>query len=267
MSPTDPRCLASLDGSIMPAGEATIPATDEGLLRGDGVFEVIRVYDGRPFAIDEHLRRLERSAANLRLALDTEAIRAEAYRLLARAGPGHPHETLRVVVTRGGRRLMLTEPVAPLPERIRLKTITYAPSRVLDGVKSLSYAANMLTRRLAQEQGYDEALLVTPHGRVLEAPTSSLFWVAGGELLTPPLGDHILASITRAIVIEVAGAEERGCTLADLRDAEEAFLASTVREVQPIAAIDEHELPPAGPVTARVAERVAAHLRAMLDGG
>ncbi len=267
MSPTDARCLASLDGSIMLASEATIPVTDEGLLRGDGVFEVIRVYAGRPFAMDEHMRRMERSAANLRLPLDTEAIRAEAYRLLAQAGPGHPHETLRIVVTRGGRRLMLTEPMAPLPERIRLRTITYAPSRVLDGVKSLSYAANVLTRRLAQEQGYDDALLVTPHGRVLEAPTSSLFWVAGGELLTPPLDDHILASITRAMVIELTGAQERVCPLEDLQQAEEAFLASTVREVQPIAAVDEYEFPAAGPVTAQVAERVAVHLRATLDGG
>ena len=60
---------------------------------------------------------------------------------------------------------------------MRLKTVTYAPTRILDGVKSLSYAANMLASRLAREEGFDEALLVTPHGRVLEAPTSSVFWV------------------------------------------------------------------------------------------
>ena len=68
----------------LPAAEALIPATDEGLIRGDGVFEVIRVYDGRPFALEEHLARLERSAANLRLPLDLEAVRADAHRLLAR---------------------------------------------------------------------------------------------------------------------------------------------------------------------------------------
>ena len=81
---------------------------------------------------------------------------------------------------------------------MRLGIVTYAPTRVLDGVKSLSYAANMLCTRLAQERGFDEALLVTPHGRVLEAPTSTLFWVdADGALCTPPLDEHILASITR----------------------------------------------------------------------
>jgi branched-chain amino acid aminotransferase len=257
--------LASLDGSIMLATEATIPATDEGLLRGDGAFEVIRVYDGQPFALEQHLRRLERSATNLRLPLDLEAVRADAHRLLAQAGPGLSHEALRIVITRGGRRLLLTEALHPMPERTRLGSITYSPTRVLDGIKSLSYAANMLASRLAQEVGFDEALLVTPHGRVLEAPTSSLFWVLDGAILTPPLDDHILASITRAAVIQVTGAVERACTLEDLRAADEAFLASTIREVQPIAAIDDHEFADGvGPVTARTAERVAAHIRSEL---
>ena len=80
--------LASLDGEILPAAEAMIPATDEGLIRGDGVFEVIRVYDGTPFALEEHFARLERSAANLRLPIDLEAVRADTHRLLAEAGPG-----------------------------------------------------------------------------------------------------------------------------------------------------------------------------------
>src|SRR5438477_8590737 len=123
MSPPFTASLASVDGRITLASEATIPATDEGLLRGDGAFEVIRVYDGRPFAIEEHLRRLERSASNLRLPLDVEAVRADAHRLLAHAGSGPDHEQLRIVVTRGGRRLLLTEPRPPSPERIRLGSI------------------------------------------------------------------------------------------------------------------------------------------------
>src|SRR5437588_9911046 len=139
----------------MLASGATIPATDEGLLRGDGVFEVIRVYDGRPFALEDHLRRLERSALNLRLPLDVEAIRSDAHRLLAHAGAGPDHELLRIVVTRGGRRLLLTEPFPKLPEQFRLASITYSPTQVLDGVKSLSYAANMLATRLARERGFD----------------------------------------------------------------------------------------------------------------
>ena len=251
----------------MPAAEATIPATDEGLLRGDGVFEVIRVYDGQPFALEEHLQRLDRSAANLRLPLDLEAVRADAHRLLAHAGAGPGHEALRVALTRGGRRLLLTEPLTPTPERVRLTSITYAPTRILDGVKSLSYAANMLAGRLAQERGFDDALLVTPHGRVLEATTSSIFWVADDELLTPPLDDHILASITRAHVIELTGAVERVCTLDDLRAADEAFLASTIREVQGVAAIDEMEFAAGGPRTAAAAAALRARIASQLGAG
>lgn len=259
--------LASLDGIITPASEARIPATDEGLLRGDGVFEVMRVYDGRPFAFDDHMRRLERSASNLRLPLDLEAVRADANRLLAHAGAGPDHDLLRIVLTRGGRRLLLTEPLPTMEERMRLGSITYSPTRVLDGVKSLSYAANMLASRLAREHGFDEALLVTPHGRVLEAPTSSIFWIKDHEVLTPPLDEHILASITRAVVMHCSEATERVCTLDDLAAADEVFLASTVREVQPVAAVDQHSFDGNGAVTARISREVASRIRSELAAG
>jgi branched-chain amino acid aminotransferase len=248
----------------MAAGEAMIPVTDDGLIRGDGAFEVIRVYDGVPYAMDEHLARLDRSGRNLRLAVDAEAVRAEANRLLAHAGAGPDHQCLRVMITRGGRRIMLTEPLPESPDTARLMTVTYAPTRILDGIKSLSYAANMLASRLAREQGFDEALLVTPHGRVLEAPTSSIFWVSGEQILTPPLEDHILASITRALVIEVAGATEQACTLEDLTGADEVFLASTTREVQPVAAVDDHRFSGPRPVTERTAVAAVARIRAEL---
>jgi branched-chain amino acid aminotransferase len=225
---------------------------------------VIRVYDGRPFAYEDHMRRLETSALNLRLAVDLEAIRADADRLLAHAGVGPDHELLRIVVTRGGRRVLLTERLPRYPEHFRLASVTYSPTRVLDQVKSLSYAANMLASRLARERGYDEALLVTPHGRVLEGPTSSIFWVKGETLLTPPLQEHILASISRRIVIEQVGAVERPCTLEEMLGADEAFLASTVREVHPISAIDERTFEAPGPVTSATAETVASWIQAEL---
>jgi branched-chain amino acid aminotransferase len=264
VSHTGAESLASLDGEIMPAAEAMIPATDDGLIRGDGAFEVIRVYDGVAYAMDEHLVRLERSARNLRLPVDPEVVRAEANRLLAQAGPGPDHQCLRVMLTRGGRRILFTEPLPDSPETARLMTVTYSPTRILDGIKSLSYAANMLASRLAREQGFDEALLVTPHGRVLEAPTSSIFWVSGEQILTPPLDDHILASITRALVIAVAGATERACTMDDLSNADEVFLASTTREVQPVVAIDEHRFEGPGPVTQRTGAAAVARIRAEL---
>src|SRR5215218_1320196 len=237
--------LACVDGKLMPSSEATIPATDEGLLRGDGAFEVIRVYHGRPFAVPDHLDRLERSAANLRLdGVPRSELESEIPELLAERGGSEFDGCLRIVLTRGGHRLLLTEPLPATPERVRLGIVEYAPTRVLDGVKSLSYGANMLCGRVARERGFDEALLVTPHGRVLEAPTSSLFWVdADGVISTPPLSEHILASITRQRVMEVAGVREQPCTMGDIRGAREAFLASTTREAQSIAAIEDFELP------------------------
>jgi branched-chain amino acid aminotransferase len=173
---------------------------------------------------------------------------------------------LRIVLTRGGRRLLTTEPLPVTPDRVRLKTTTYAPTRILDQIKSLSYAANMLASRLAREQGYDEALLVTPHGRVLEAPTSSIFWAEDEQqLFTPPLEDHILASITRALVIEVTGARQEPCDLPRLLAANEVFLASTTREVQPVVAVDEHSFEGEGAVTARAAAAVSRRIRSELN--
>jgi branched-chain amino acid aminotransferase len=257
--------LASVDGEIMLASAARIPATDEGLLRGDGVFEVVRLYEGRPFAMEEHMRRMERSALNLRLPVDLEAIRADAGRLLAHVGAGPEHQMIRIVVTRGGRRLLLTEPLPAVPDHVRLGPVTYSPTLVLDGVKSLSYGANMLCSRLARERGFDEALLIGPDGHVLEAPTSSFFWVTGDKVLTPPLSDHILASITRRVVIEVSGAVEQSATLEEVKRADEAFICSTAREVQPVIAIDDRSLAAPGPVTARLGEAVMAHIRRILD--
>jgi branched-chain amino acid aminotransferase len=179
---------------------------------------------------------------------------------------------LRLVVTRGGRRLAFVEPLPAAPTTLRLASVTYAPTRLMDGVKSLSYAPNMLATRLAAERGADEALLVTPHGRVLEGSRQAFFYVLDGVLCTPPLSDHVLDSITRRRVIAVAGARERSVALDDLRRAEEAFLASTLREVHPVSAVDDVVFAAApGPVTAAAAamvrERIATELAADRGAG
>jgi len=262
-----PAELACLDGVTAAADETKIPVTDDGFLRGDGAFEVIRVYAGLPFALGEHLERMRRSAANLRLdgSFEREHYEREAAELLAARGGERFDGQLRLVLTREGRRLLITEPAIVLEERVRLGYVTYAPSRVLDGVKSLSYAANMLCSRLARERGFDEALLVTPHGRVLEGPTSSFFWVdPKGRLCTPPLDEHILASITRAHVMALVDVEERSVTAEELAEAREAFLASTAREVQSVAAIEDHELPKIGEVTLATGAAFRARVEELL---
>jgi branched-chain amino acid aminotransferase len=256
--------IACLDGELVPLAEARIPVTDDGLLRGDGVFEVMRVYDGVAFGRDRHLERMARSAQNLRLELDVARIARDIDALLARVEPGDA--LLRVVATRGGRRIVLVEPLPVFPEKLTLGYVTFAPVRLLDGVKSLSYGANMLATRLARERGFDEALLVTPHGRVLELPTASFFWVADGDVRTPPLSEHVLDSITRRIVIEVAAAKETVTTPADLESAEEAFVASSVREVIAVHRIEQRDLPVPGPVTSATSDKVRAYIRAELAG-
>jgi branched-chain amino acid aminotransferase len=251
--------LAILDGTIMGASEARIPVSDDGFLRGDGVFEVIRLYGGRPFALDDHLARIERSAGNLRLPIDVERVRGDVEALLEANDVGDA--ALRVVLTRGGHRLGIVEALKPLPETLAVATIEYAPTRVLDGVKSLSYAANVLARRIAQEQGADEALLVTPHGRVLEGPTCAFVCSLDGEtLVTPPLSEHILDSITRRRLLAVCEIEEAIIARDDLARVREAFMASTLREVHPIHSIDGAQLGEPGALTQDAAARVRAHV-------
>ena len=209
--------VACIDGAIVPVGEAVIPVTDQGLIRGDGVFEVVRLYGGRPYALDAHLARLERSAAGLRLPLEVDAVRADALALLGAREWGDV--LLRVMVTRGGHRIALIEPMPEIPARVALEPVTYGPTHILDGIKSLSYGANMLATRLARERGADDALLVTPHGRLLECPTASFFLVRDGEIWTAPLSDHVLDSITRRVVLAVAEVREESIDLSALEDA------------------------------------------------
>ncbi|MDW5593284.1 aminotransferase class IV [Conexibacter stalactiti] len=258
--------LACLDGVVMPAAEARIPATDEGLLHGDGVVEQLRLYGGRPFALADHLARLERSAANLRLPLDLDSVHADVATLLTAAGTGSEHALLRIVLTRSGRQLLLTEPLPARPGRLRLASVTYAPSRLLDEIASTSRAPQALATRLAVERGFDEALLVTPHGRVLEAPSATIFWVASGHLRTTPLSDHVRDAVTRARVVALTGASEQAIALDQLKRADEAFLASTAHEIVPIAGIDDAELE-AGAVTRDVAARLHELIRTELREG
>lgn len=252
--------LASVDGRVTPTAEATVPLKDDGLYRGDGAFEVIRLYEGRPFALGDHIDRLERSGAAIELSFDRAALEREIEALLAEAGA--PDGQLRLIVTRGGRRIAAIEPIPPHAETVALATVTYSPTLILDGVKSLSYAANMQSTRLAKAQGADEAVLVRPDGVVLEPPTSAIFWVSSeGGLRTPALGVGVLESITRDRLVKALQVEEGAWQAEDLRGAQEAFLASTTREIQAVAAIDGRELAEApGPRTREAQEAFASTL-------
>jgi branched-chain amino acid aminotransferase len=257
---SDFRELASVDGTVTPTAEAMVPMKDDGLYRGDGAFEVIRLYGGRAFALGDHLDRLGRSAAAIQLEFDRAALEREIDSLLDEHGDGDGQ--LRLIVTRGGRRIAATEPLPPHAESLTLATVAYSPSIILNGVKSLSYAANMQATRIAKSRGADEAVLIRPDATVLEPPTSSIFWVSRqGGLRTPALEAGVLESITRDRLVKALQVEEGSWPVEDLRAAGEAFLASTTREIQAVAAIDGVDLPDCpGPRTLEAQESFAATL-------
>jgi branched-chain amino acid aminotransferase len=244
--------LASVDGAIVPPEEATISILDDGLLRGDGAFEVIKLYGSHPFRLDDHLARLRRSADAIHLEFDEDALRGEIAALLD-AG-GDPDGCLRIVITRGGRRLMTVERVPDWADSAHVALVTLTPNEILSGVKSISYAANMHATRMAAGRGADEAVYINSDGIVLEAPTSSVFWTTpDGTLRTPGLEVGILDSITRAVVIGGLDVEEGSFPKEGLLGARAAFLASTTREIQPISAVDGNDLPEVGGAHAEAA--------------
>ena len=257
---SDFKELASVDGTVTPTAEAMVPMKDDGLYRGDGAFEVIRIYGGRLFALADHIDRLGRSAAAIELEFDRGALEGEIEALLAELGDADGQ--LRLIVTRGGRRIAATEPLPPHADAVSVATVTYSPSVILNGVKSLSYAANMEATRIAKSKGADEAVLVRPDDIVLEPPTSSIFWVSSeGGMRTTALGAGVLESITRDRLVKTLDVEVGEWRVADLRGAREAFLASTTREIQAVSEIDGTELPSApGPRTREAQDAFRATL-------
>lgn len=255
------RYLTSIDGKAAPPEEATIPVSDEGLLRGDGAFEVIRVYAGKPFALGDHLDRLVRSCGAIDLGCPRAELEGDIERLLRDAGAADC--LVRLVITRGGRRIAILEELIEHGPALSLYPVTFAPSVVLTGVKSLSYAANMQATRQARAAGFDEALLVSDDNVVLEAPTATIFWVGHGKLRTPSLDVGILASITRERLMRELDVDEGAFALEDLLNADEVFLASTTRDdmVQGVNRVGDRHYEAPG----RFAERAAEVMRQTIE--
>ena len=249
--------IACVDGRITPPGEATISVLDEGLVRGDGAFEVLKLYGGHPFRLGAHLDRLRRSADAIELGFDRVALEAEIAALLDDGVP--PDGCLRIIVTRGGRRILTGEELGAFAPQIAIALIELTPSEILAGVKSISYAANMQATRMAAARGAEEALYVRPDGIVLEAPTSSVFWTdPDGALKTPALEVGILDSITRDVMIAELEVAQGAFGRDELAGAGEAFLASTNREIQPISSVDGQAIATVGGPAAKRARAALA---------
>jgi 4-amino-4-deoxychorismate lyase len=246
---------------LVDPGEPVLHADDEAFLRGRAAFETIRVYDGRPFRLDDHLDRLAGSAERLGLpSVDLVAFRGIAREALEASG--ERDAVLRLYVTpgrEGGAYPTALAMVSTLPpdldERrargLRMLSVQLgiepgvradAPW-LLGGVKSTSYAVNMAAELEAQRRDADDAVFLANGRIVLEGPVTNVWWRAGRNLFTPGLELGILAGVTRATLLESAGelgytTHEGAYPVEDLAAAEEAFTSSSIREVMPVIELD-----------------------------
>ena len=264
-------------GVVDPA-TAVVAADDDGFARGRAAFETLRVYGGRPFRLTEHLARLSQSAERLRLQTpDTAAVRQLAEAALEAAGAADA--VLRLYWTPGapGAGPTAIALVSDVPAWIeqarargqRLASLAYprrAAPWLLAGTKSVSYAAHIAAEAEAKSRGADDAVFVDLDETVLEGPVTNIWWREGDRLVTPSLELGILAGETRAALLDLAGeldyAVETGSyPLARLLGADEVFTSSSVREVMPIAAVDDREF-----AHRDAAERLQEGLRALASG-
>ena len=252
-----------VDGQLVEPGTATVRADDHAVVVGDGVFETMKVVDGTAFALSRHLRRLDRSAAGLGLdEPDEDRIRTAVGEVLA-ADPSAG--LLRITWSSGagpwgsgrgdgpGTLVAGSGPpnVWPSAERVHLVPWARNEHGPLVGLKTTSYAENVLALATAKRVGCSEALFANTAGHLCEGTGTNVFLVVDGAVLTPPLSSGCLAGVTRELVMELADVVERDIDPAGFASAEEAFLTSTTRDVNPISAVDEVDLPAApGPVTA-----------------
>jgi branched-chain amino acid aminotransferase len=262
--------VVAIDGEIVPPERAVVSVYDRGFLYGDAVFEVLRTYGGKPFALDEHCARLRRSAERVLIPvpLDDAALAREIERVVAAAQ--NTESYARIMLTRGSGplgldpalagaplRVIIVEPVAPPPREVYAKgialaciaTSTTTSATAAAGAKVSNYLSNLLAVRDAKARGAAEALIVDAAGDVVEGASSNVFIVrrntadAPPTLVTPPEDAGILAGITRAHVLAAAASlaipvELTRLRPSDLYAADEAFITSSIREIVPAIAID-----------------------------
>jgi len=260
--------LAVSGRGVVPTDAPVLRADDDALLRGRAAFETVRVYGGRPFRLEVHLDRLAGSAARLGLE-PVPAAELEELTALALAEAGREEAVLRLYWTAGSVGLALVSELPAGLEELRERGLRLAAlvgpladaPWLLGGVKSTSYAVNMAAVDEARRRGADDAVFVSPEGILLEGPTTNVWWRRGDMLYTPSLELGILAGVTRATLLELAGLPvvEGAFPLADLASADEAFTSSSVREVVPVVSLDGRPVP-RGPVAAalQAALRTAA---------
>ena len=267
-----------VDGVLNQPGDSRVSPFDHGFTVGDGVFETCKVVDGVPFALTRHLRRLARSASGLALPTPDEGrVRAGIEELLA-AEPDAGR--LRITYTGGpgplgsergdeGTTLVLAASASGAWEpstKVSLVPWTRNERSAVAGLKTTSYAENVVALAYARERGGSEAIFCNTRDELCEGTGSNLFVVVGGQVLTPPLDSGCLAGITRELVVEWTDVREAALPAEMLGRIEEAFLTSSTRDVQPIHAIDDYVLPGIeGAVTQQARKQFESTAAADLD--
>jgi branched-chain amino acid aminotransferase len=252
------------DGRLVPPDAAVLTATDHGVTVGDGVFESLKVRAGVPFALSRHLRRLQRSAAGLGLEGPSEATLRAAVAETIAADPTAGR--LRITVTAGpaplgsdrgagpATLLVIAGPPSRWPDAAELVSVPWPRNErsALAGLKTTSYAENVVALAYAKERGGQEALFCDTRGRVSEGTGSNVFAVVDGVLLTPTLATGCLDGVTRGLVLEWTAAIELDLSPSELLGADEVFITSSTRDIQPVRRIDDAVWRTPGPVTADV---------------
>ena len=256
-----------IDGGLVDEAEARVSAFDHGLLTGDGVFETLRVAAGRPFAARRHLDRLARSAAGMALPCPSAGVVRAAMDDVIRAN-GLGDGRLRVTLTggpsplgsdRGAAGPTLIVAGGALPDWPPSADVAIAPwprneRGALAGIKSISYGENVVALARARARGAGEAIFANLAGNLCEGTGTNVFVGIGGRLVTPSLAAGCLAGVTRALVMELVDVVEDDLPVEALASADEAFLTSSTRDVQPIRAVDGSPLRSCpGPLTSSAA--------------
>lgn len=264
------RFWVSHQGGLVDADHARVSVLDHGFTVADGVFETLKVADGAAFALRRHLDRLERSAAAMGLPAPDRAqvVTAVHETVEANAPVLGALGRLRITYTAGDAPLgsdrgetgptlvVAVSAMKPWPESAAVITVPWPRNErsPLAGVKSTSYAENVLALARAHDHGAGEALMPDTQGRLCEGTGSNVFLVLDGRLITPSLATGCLAGVTRDLVLEWSGAIEFDVPVSALEEAEEVFITSSTRDVQPVHRVDSRSLAAPGPVTTAVRE-------------
>jgi len=254
-----------INGQLREESDATIGVTDHGVTVGDGCFETTSIIDHTPFAMTRHLARLRRSLAGLGLCCDrSDQELIEAAQAVADANPDH--SVLRLTVTAGpgplssnaahGQPTVVigSSPGRDWPPSASVATVPWTRNErsAVAGIKSTSYAENVVALAFAQARDASEAIFANTVGQLCEGTGSNIFVELDGQLVTPPLSSGCLAGITRQLVLERTDAAEVDLPYEILRTTSEAFLTSSTRDVMPITRIDDRQLE-IGPLSAQAA--------------